>query len=143
MLRLYLSCKKNESDINETIDASASNTESENARAVESKSQHASAYETAWAETSPQGTSLMKTTLQDNAYPENKNEVTNKPTSASVSWDSVTELDMGQEEDVIIVTQASVSDDEEMVIGGAYLCDGFHDLDDTLPMDPGQVERVY
>ena len=59
MLRLYLSCKKNESDINETIDASASNTESENARAVESESPHASAYETAWAVRSSQGTALM------------------------------------------------------------------------------------
>ncbi|CAL9699778.1 unnamed protein product [Knipowitschia caucasica] len=47
---------------------------------------------------------------------------------------------MGEEEDVIIVTQPSLSDDEEIVIGRDPLSDGIYDLDDTLPMDSVQVE---
>lgn len=125
-------------DINETNDASASNIEPEKAWSRKSESPHASA--NARKVTTPQGTALMKATLRDTAYPEKTNEVTNTAKSASVSWDYVTEHDMGEEEYDIIVTQASVSDDEQIVIGRAHLRDGFYDLDDSLPMDPVQVE---
>ncbi|XP_041861569.1 uncharacterized protein LOC121652708 isoform X2 [Melanotaenia boesemani] len=124
MLRLYLSCKKYECDMTETLDISASNIESENEWTLENESPQAA--------------------QQDTAFSDETNKVTDTATSASASWDSVTffssDNDMGEEEHIILVTQASVSDDEEVVIGHASLCDGFYELDDTLPLDPVQVE---
>ncbi|CAL9692657.1 unnamed protein product [Knipowitschia caucasica] len=139
MLRLYLSCKKNELDVNET-----SNIQSENVCALGKEPPHASAHGTASAVTTPQGTALIKATLKDISFPDQTNEVADTAMSAHISLDTVpwlsAEYDMGEEEDVIIVTQPSLSDDEEIVIGRDPLSDGIYDLDDTLPMDSVQVE---
>lgn len=73
MLRLYLSCKKNEIYVNETRNYSASNVESENVWALESEPPHASAHGTASAVTTPQGTALIKATLKYNTFPDKTN----------------------------------------------------------------------
>lgn len=137
LLRPYPSCKKIDTDADETLNAATLPGESQNAPALTSESRCAAAASHGAVSIigSPSETAFTTGTPSTSEFVSPmSSEILN-----AVAYVS-TENDMLDKKGLIVVPKESFLIDEEIVLGYAFL-DAFQDdIDDTLPVDPVQEE---